>query len=392
MASPAFARAMAHLDAEHERLDDETIALQQIPAPYRKEDVKARAYALLLEAAGLSDVSTDAEGNVTGIRKGTGGGNGMVALVSHLDTVFGFDTDLTVKREGTRLNAPGIADNTRGVASHLALIRAMDAAGIRHGRDILFVGSVGEEGRGDLRGVKHLLGAGKYKYAIARFIALDGSSPERIVDTAVGSRRYRVTFTGPGGHSFAAFGTVNPAFALGAAVSGMAGMKVPEGTTYSVGLLGGGTSINAIPLEAWMDIDLRSSSPRDLDALEAEVRRFVATAVADENRARSTSTGAIAVRFDLIGDRPAGCTPPGEDLLAIAHEAVAAQGWEPTFVASSTDSNVPISLGIPAVTIASGIGGRAHSTDEHLDIEKSGSLRVLGAALATLLAAAEMEV
>jgi acetylornithine deacetylase/succinyl-diaminopimelate desuccinylase-like protein len=392
MASPAFARAMAHLDAEHERLNEETIALQQSPAPYRQEGAKAAAYGAMLDAAGLSGVETDAEGNVTAIRKGTGAANGMVALVSHLDTVFGPDVDLTVRREGTRLVAPGMADNTRGVASHLALIRALDAAGVRHARDILFVGSVGEEGLGDLRGVKHLLGAGKYKEAIARFIALDGSSPERIVDTAVGSRRYRVTFTGPGGHSYAAFGTVNPAFSLGAAAAAMGGIAAPEGTTYSVGVLGGGTSINAIPLEAWMEIDLRSSSPADLDALETQVRRIVEAAVADENRVRSTDTGTVAARFALIGERPAGRTPPGEELLTLARDAVAAHGWDPTFVASSTDANVPIALGLPAVTIASGIGGRAHSTDEYLDIEKCGSLRVLGAALATLLAAAEMEV
>jgi acetylornithine deacetylase/succinyl-diaminopimelate desuccinylase-like protein len=383
---------MAHLDAEHDRLDDETIKLQQIPAPYRGEAAKAEAFAGMLRELGLSDVSIDAEGNVTAVRKGTGNSDGLVAFVSHLDTVFGPDTDLTVHREGTRLKGPGIADNTRGVASHLALIRAMGAAGIRHRRDILFVGSVGEEGLGDLRGVKHLLGESAYKGRITRFIALDGSTPDRIVQTAVGSRRYKVRFKGPGGHSFAAFGTVNPAFALGAAISGMAAIRVPAGTTYSVGLLGGGTSINAIPTEAWMQVDLRSSALADLDALEAQVRRIVDSAVAAENRSRSTQTGSISAVFELLGDRPAGRTPDGEPLLAMAQAAVAAQGWQPRFVASSTDSNVPISLGIPAVTVASGIGGRAHSADEYLDVEKTGSLRVLGAALATLLAAAEMEV
>src|SRR4051812_2790351 len=153
VASSAFSRAMAHLDAEHNRLDEETITLQQIPAPYRQEAAKAQAYARMLEGAGLSDVEIDAEGNVTGIHKGTGRANGMVAFVSHLDTVFGPTTGLAGRRNGPRLNAPGIADNTRGVASHLALIRALDAAGVRHARDILFVGSVGEEGLGDLRGV-----------------------------------------------------------------------------------------------------------------------------------------------------------------------------------------------------------------------------------------------
>lgn len=395
MASAPYGRALAHLEAGLDRLNEETIALQQIPAPFRQEERKAKAFAAMLAESGLVDIETDPEGNVTAVRRGTGErrGNGgdMVALVSHLDTVFRPDTDLTVRREGTRLLGPGMADNTRGVASLLALARAMTAADIRHARDILFVGSVGEEGLGDLRGVKYLLGEGRYRDRIARFIALDGSSPERIVDTAVGSRRYRVRFRGPGGHSYGAFGTVNPAFALGAAMAALSAIRAPEGTTYSVGLVGGGTSINAIPIEVWMQVDLRSSSAADLGALEAEMHRIVEEAAAAENEARSTETGRITAQAELIGDRPAGRTPADDELLAFAHEAVAAQGWAPRFTASSTDANVPIALGIPAVTIASGIGGRAHSLDEYLDVERTGSLRVLGAALTTLLAAAGLE-
>ena len=388
LASPAFARATAHLAETHDRLDDETIALQQIPAPFRGEGPKGERFAAMLRESGLSDVTIDPEGNVTGIRKGTGAANDMVALVSHLDTVFGLDTDLTIRRTGTRINAPGIADNTRGVATHLALIRAMNAAEIRHERDILFVGSVGEEGLGDLRGVKYLLGEGPYRNAIGTFIALDGSTPGNIVDTAVGSRRYRVGFKGPGGHSYAAFGTVNPLYALGDAMAAISRIIVQPGSTYSVSLAGGGTSINAIPLEAWMQVDLRSASPKDLDALEVEVRRVVADAVTAENEARSTSTGSITALFELIGDRPAGKTVEASPLLAIALDAATAHGWPARRTASSTDANVPISLGIPAVTIPSGIGGRAHSTDEYLDVDPAGSLRVLGSALATLLAAA----
>jgi tripeptide aminopeptidase len=388
MASPAYSRAMAALAATHDRLDEETIALQQIPAPYRGEAAKAAAYAAMLRESGLTDVTIDAEGNVTGIRKGTGPANSMVALVSHLDTVFALDTDLTVKRSGTRLNAPGIADNTRGVASHLALIRAMAAADARHERDILFVGSVGEEGVGDLRGVKYLLGEGPYRSAIGTFIAFDGSTPGNVVDTAVGSRRYTIAFTGPGGHSYSAFGTVNPLYALGAAMSAISRIEVPRGSTYSVSLAGGGNSINAIPLEAWMQVDLRSTSPGDLDALEAQVRAIVAEAVAAENAARSVATGAVAATFTQIGDRPAGRTDDAHPIVSIALEAATAHGWSAKRSSSSTDANVPIALGIPAVTIPSGIGGRAHSLDEYLDIAPEGSLRVLGAALATLLAAA----
>lgn len=391
LASAGYARAMAELTATHDRLDTETIALQQIPAPYRGEARKAEAYAAMLRESGLSDVAIDPEGNVTGIRKGTGSANDMVALVSHLDTVFSLDTDLTVKRQGTRLNAPGIADNTRGVATHLALIRAMAAAGIRHERDILFVGSVGEEGLGDLRGVKFLLGDGPYKSAIRTFIALDGSMPGNIVTIAVGSRRYKVAFTGPGGHSYAAFGTVNPLYALGAAMAAISRITVPPDTTYSVSLASGGTSINAIPLEGWMQVDLRSASPDALDDLETQVRGIVAEAVRAENETRSTETGSIAAVFTQIGNRPAGRTDEASPIVAIATEAAAAHGWSPKRTASSTDSNVPIALGIPAVTIPSGIGGRAHSTDEYLDIAPQGSLRLLGSTLTTLLAAAGLQ-
>jgi tripeptide aminopeptidase len=391
LASAGYARAMAELTATHDRLDTETIALQQIPAPFRGEAHKAEAYAAMLRESGLSDVAIDPEGNVTGIRKGTGSANDMVALVSHLDTVFSLDTDLTVKRQGTRLNAPGIADNTRGVATHLALIRAMAAAAIRHERDILFVGSVGEEGLGDLRGVKYLLGEGPYKSAIRTFIALDGSTPGNVVTSAVGSRRYKVAFTGPGGHSYAAFGTVNPLYALGSAMAAISRITVPPDTTYSVSLAGGGTSINAIPLEGWMQVDLRSASPDALDDLETRVRGIVAEAVRAENETRSTETGSIGAVFTQIGNRPAGRTDEASPIVAIATEAAAAHGWNPKRTASSTDSNVPIALGIPAVTIPSGIGGRAHSTDEYLDIAPESSLRLLGSTLTTLLAAAGLQ-
>jgi acetylornithine deacetylase/succinyl-diaminopimelate desuccinylase-like protein len=390
MASAAYRAALAYLDTEHDRVDEETVALQQIPAPFRQEEAKARAFASMLAAAGLA-AEIDQEGNVTALRRGTRNAGETVAIVSHLDTVFAPGTDLSVRREGTRIVAPGIADNTRGVASQVALVRALEAASVQVAADILFVGSVGEEGLGDLRGVKHLLGAGAYKDRITRFIAFDGSAPDKIVHAGVGSRRYDVRLRGPGGHSYSAFGTVSPAFALGEAMAGLGRMRVPDGTTYSVGLVGGGTSVNAIPAEAWMQVDLRSSSVPDLDALEAEMRRLVARAVDGENASRAIDTGAIVAEIQEIGNRPAGRTAADDPLVVMAQEAVAAQGWTPQLGPSSTDANVPMSLGIPAVTIASGVGGRAHSPDEYLDVEKGGSLRVLGVALATLLAAAGLE-
>lgn len=387
-ASAAFAGAMAHLEAGHERIVEETIRLQQIAAPYREEAEKGRAFAAMLAEAGLPEAETDPQGNVTALRRGRGSNRGVVALVSHLDTVFSRDTDLTIRREGTRIVAPGIADDTRGLAVQLGLVRALEAGGIETERDILFVGSVGEEGFGDLRGVKHLLREGPYRDRITTFIALDGSTPDRLVTTAVGSRRWDIRFRGPGGHSYAAFGTVNPVFALGRAVSRFAETVAPEGSTYSVGLIGGGTSINAIPREAWCQVDLRSASPKDLASLEGRLMATIAEAAEAENAARDTGTGSITVATRLMGDRPSGSTPADAEIVGIGHAAIAAAGWTPQLTASSTDANVAISLGIPAVTVASGIGGRAHSLDEYLDVEPVASLRQIGIALTVLLAAA----
>jgi tripeptide aminopeptidase len=389
MSSPKYQQAIAHIERNHDRIVEENITLQQIPAPYREERRKAEAFAGMLTAHGLSDVGLDAEGNVTGIRKGTGGD--MVAIVAHLDTVFPLDTDLTVEREGTRIKAPGIADNSRGQAAMLAMIRAMDAAGIEHENDILFVGSVGEEGLGDLRGVKYLLGEGQYKDRIKTFITFDGTEPKEVMNEALGSKRYEVTFKGPGGHSYRAFGSVNPMYAMADAMMRLSRFQVPEGTTYSAGVVGGGTSVNSIPTEAWVQVDMRSASPSDLGALEQEFLKAVQEAVAAENKARSTKNGAITVDPKLVGDRPSGMISPDAPIVRIAMGSIAAHGWQPELVSRSTDANVPISLGIPTVTIASGLGDRTHSLDEFLDTEKSASVRQLGMALTTLLAAAGFE-
>jgi tripeptide aminopeptidase len=387
MSSPRYQQAIAHIEQNHDRLIEENVTLQQIPAPYREEGRKAEAFAGMLTAHGLSDVGLDADGNVTGVRKGSGGGD-MVAIVAHLDTVFPLDTDLTIERDGTRIKAPGIADNSRGQAAMLAMIRAMDAAGVEHESDILFVGSVGEEGLGDLRGVKHLLGGGQYKDRIRTFITFDGTEPKEVMNEALGSKRYQVTFKGPGGHSYRAFGSVNPMYAMADAMMRLSRFQVPEGTTYSAGVVGGGTSVNSIPTEAWVQVDMRSASPSDLGALEQEFLKVVQEAAAAENRARSTENGEITVDPKLVGDRPSGSVSPDAPIVRIAMASIAAHGWQPELVSRSTDANVPISLGIPTVTIASGLGDRTHSLDEFLDTEKSASVRQLGMALTTLLAAA----
>jgi tripeptide aminopeptidase len=386
--SAGFRAAMAHLAEGHARIVEETIRLQQIPAPYRGEAEKGRAFAAMLAQAGLPEVTTDAEGNVLALRRGRGSNRGLVALVSHLDTVFPADTDLTIRREGTRIVAPGIADDTHGLAVQLGLVRALEAAGIATERDVLFVGSVGEEGLGDLRGVKHLMGQGEFRDRIETFVALDGGQPDRLVTTAVGSRRHEILFRGPGGHSYGAFGTVNPVYALARALAAFAQTEAPPGATYSIGLIGGGTSINAIPREAWCQADLRAADPDALAALEVRLTACLEEAVAHENAARATATGPITLEARRVGDRPSGRTPDDAEVVGIARAAIAAAGWTPDLTASSTDANVAISLGVPAVTVASGIGGRAHSLDEYLDVEPTASLRQIGIALTVLLATA----
>lgn len=390
-ASDGFKKALTVLDRDHDRLIAEIITLTEIPAPPFKEAERAKKYLEMLRASGLSDVEQDEEGNVMGLRKGTGGGD-LIAVAAHLDTVFPEGTDVKVKREDTRLSAPGIGDDTRSLAVLLAMIRAMDEAGIKTKSDILFIGNVGEEGQGDLRGVKYLFQKGKYKDRIKMFISVDGAGGGAdITHGGVGSRRYRVTFKGPGGHSYGAFGLVSPAFAMAGAMQKFGRLTVPEKprTTYSVGVVGGGTSVNSIPFETWMELDMRSESPTELKKLDESLMSLINDAVQEENKARSTAQGPITADIKLIGDRPSGQTPLDSLIVQTAAASIRAAGGRPTFSWSSTDSNIPISLGIPAITVDSGgRGGRAHALDEWISVDKVPSLRGIEIALATLLALA----
>jgi acetylornithine deacetylase/succinyl-diaminopimelate desuccinylase-like protein len=391
VADSGFASAMATIERNHDQLIADIITLTEIPAPSFKEDKKGAAFMQMLREAGLSDVERDPEGNVMGVRRGAGGGP-LIAIAAHLDTVFPEGTDVHVKRVGTRLSAPGVGDNTRSLAVLLAIIRAMDAAKIQTRGDILFVGDVGEEGLGDLRGMKYLFTKGRYKDKITQFIALDGSGPgDNIVTGAVGSKRYQVTFKGPGGHSYGAFGLVNPAFAMAAAIQQFQAIKVPQSpkTTFNVGRVGGGTSVNSIPQEIWMEVDMRSESPLELEKVETAFLTMIRAAVDGENHARSTADGAIAADVKLIGARPSGHTDNNAPIAQIASEAAIAAGLKPTFGYSSTDANLPISLGIPAIRLESGgTGDRAHAPDEWIDVEKATSVRGIRVVLATLLAVA----
>jgi acetylornithine deacetylase/succinyl-diaminopimelate desuccinylase-like protein len=388
--SAKFRQAAAALDAGHDKWVAETIALTEIPAPPFKEEARAKAYLEMFRARGLSDVEIDEEGNVLGLRKGMG--SGPILIVSaHLDTVFPEGTNVKVRREGDTLHAPGVGDDSSGLATQLALIDAMNAAGIRTKSDILFVGTVGEEGLGDLRGVRHLFNKGKYKGRAKAFISLDGGGMDSMVTGGAGSKRYRVTFKGPGGHSYGAFGLVNPMGALAGAVTELYAIKVPTSpkTTYSASVVGGGTSVNAIPEEVWLEVDMRSESADALATLEKNFLAGVERAVAAENAARSTREGKVSADLKPIGDRPAGQTPENADIVRFATAAYKGEGVTLKYSSASTDSNIPMSLGIPAVTLSRvARNARAHSPDEWIGIEKADNVKLRRMALATILAVA----
>src|SRR3989441_7152667 len=308
-----------------ERTDDVTLArqaaLSALHAQTGAEAQRAVRVAELFWEAGLRDVRIDEAGNVSAWFSGNGGkgkGEGVspVVLSAHLDTVFGPDVDVSVERRGRRLEGPGISDNARGIAALVAVAEAVVAARVRTARPILFAATVGEEGSGDLRGVKHLLN-GKRDVAPAAFIALDGAGIERVVHRALGSKRYRATYRGPGGHSWAAFGVANPANAVGRAAALVAELTAPAAprTTCAVVRLGGGTALNSIPQEAWIDLDLRSEDPKALAQLDVTARAALERARDDENRRRTPGSPTLQLDVRLVGDRPSGVTPRSHPLV-----------------------------------------------------------------------------
>ena len=391
--SGQYQKAASALRNGHDEWVENTIRLTEIPAPPFKEEARAKAYLEMFRARGLTEVEMDEEGNVLGLRKGAGGGEDLVIVSAHLDTVFPEGTDVKVRREGNKLHAPGVGDDSAGLATQLALIDALNSGNIRTRSDILFVGTVGEEGLGDLRGVRHLFTKGKYKGRAKAFFSLDGTGMDGIVTGGAGSKRYRLTFNGPGGHSYGAFGLVNPASALSYAIADFYRLEVPKEpkTTYSIGVIGGGTSVNSIPKEAWAEIDMRSEDPAALARLEQAFLAIPSRAAAAENAARSTREGEISFEAKVIGDRPAGQTQESADIVRFATAAYAAEGIKLGMHSASTDANLPISLGIPAVTMSRvASGGRAHSPDEWIGIEKADNVKLKRILLATIVATAGM--
>lgn len=390
--SAPYKTAVQTFDGDFDRFVNEIVSLTEIPAPPFGEKVRAEAYAKLLKSAGLENVDIDPEGNVTGLWRGEGRGP-LLAVAAHLDTVFPEGTDVKVKRAGTTLRAPGVGDDTRGLAFLLATVRAMRAGGIKTGSDILFVANVGEEGQGDLRGTRYLFGKSEWKDKIKRFITVDGRSNDSITNGALGSIRYRVTFKGPGGHSWGAFGQVNPAFALGNAMTKLGKLQVPKNprVSYNVGVISGGTSVNSIPFEVSMEVDMRSTAQEELKKVDAELHRIVEEAVAEENATRKTTFGQITVEMKMIGERPSGVTPPDGPEMRQVIGTMRIFDKVPLWETSSTDANIPISLGIPAFAMASqsaSRGGRSHSLDEWTDVEKTSAVKDFSLALAIILTVA----
>jgi acetylornithine deacetylase/succinyl-diaminopimelate desuccinylase-like protein len=367
---PAVRGALDIARATETATIDEQVRLCEIPAPPFKEAARAAAYADAFRAAGLRNVRIDSAGNVLGERPGRAARPHLV-FSAHLDTVFPDDTNVRVTRDGSILRGPGIGDDCRGLAVVLAVIRALNQANVETNGTITFVGTVGEEGLGDLRGVKALFGetlAGQ----VDRFVSVDGTGLG-ITHIAVGSLRYRVTFSGPGGHSYGAFGIANPMHALGRAISSFADTRPPSDpkTTFSVGRIGGGTSVNAIPADAWMEVDMRSADQEALRALESRFRVAVAAALTAEN-ARWDQKGRISVTETLVGARPAGAIPATAPIVQAAVSVTRALGAEVELSEGSTDANIPLSLNIPAITIdAGGSGTGSHTVEEAFDTTDS---------------------
>src|SRR5882762_3169981 len=380
--------ARAHIERSDEATLGRQAALSAIPAPTGAEGARGQRVAEMLGEAGLTDVQVDDVGNVRGwYGDGSGEwGAGSVVLCAHLDTVFGPELDVSVARRGPRLEGPGIADNARGLAALVAIGEALVQAGVETRRPILFAATVGEEGSGDLRGVRHLLGPSDRPTARpSAFIALDGAGIERIVHRALGARRYRVTYQGPGGHSWAAFGVANPANAVGRAIDRIASIPAHGAprTAHSVVRIGGGTSLNSIPQTAWFDLDLRSEERSALETLDDEMQAAVTHALNEENRKRIPGTAPLRVDIRRVGERPSGLTPRTHPLVQTAVAATRAVGHDHQLACASTDANVPIALGVPAVALgAGGRAGDAHLPTEWYENDK-GALGIVRALLVT---------
>ncbi len=366
----AVQEAFRFLKEDDERALQETLEMCQIPAPSYQEEKKEEYVFHKMQEAGLEDVHIDEVGNVLGVRKGNGNGPRIV-LAGHTDTVFPMETDLTLKQDGNRYSCPGIGDDTRAVAELLSIARAMNAVGIRGEGDIVFCANVCEEGLGDLRGTKHVFGVdGSARHPFDGFISIDDKNTSGIIYQAVGSERYLVTFHGTGGHSYTGFGIPSPIHAMGRAIAKISDFQVPSApkTTFTVGVVNGGSSVNVIAEESSMLVDMRSLDANALAELSAKFHKAVEEAVEEENARWGlgiNDSDCITVTFEQKGKRPAGTQEKQCQIVQAANVANQVIGMETLYIgAASTDANIPISLGIPAITVGWGGKGGEHTIHE----------------------------
>ncbi len=348
-------------------VNDTQARLTEIPAPPFQEEARAAAVSELLIETGLA-AHTDKAGNVIGELRGANE-NEIVLLSAHVDTVFPAGTNVKIHREGNRMTAPGISDNGTGIAALVAIARALQSAHVKPERTILFAGNVGEEGEGNLRGMRELVDT--YRSKLKAVIVLDGSGTDHVTTKALASRRLEATITGPGGHSWSDFGMPNPINALIRGALRFINTKLPAGprTTFNIGQIEGGTSVNSVPYEAKIKVDIRSENEEELGRLESALREAIAAGVRDEMQPpRDRSKGNLEWKVELLGSRPGGELPANSPLLAALRAADEITGNQSRVERSSTDANIPLSLGIDAISIgAGGMGGGAHSLQEWYD-------------------------
>lgn len=374
MRDPSVAKALAWVEAHAAQMAEEAIRICEIPAPTFEEGERAKYVRGRFEALGLTDVRIDAAGNVRGRRPGTGGGRGL-AMAAHLDTVFPQGTDVKVKRQGNRLAAPGIGDNSVAIAGLLGMVEALNAGGVRTAGDLYLASDTGEEGLGDLKGMKAFMADVKDK--VAAGIAVEGMKVNRLIHVAVGSRRYKVAYTARGGHSWGHFGSPSAVHILGRAIAEISRLAVPKEpkTTYNVGVIHGGTTVNTIAAEADMLVDMRSVDMQALADLERRVLAIVE---------RAAREGDGQIKLKLVGDRPAGSIPLDHPVVQTCKAVHRALGLQTFSEPASTDHNVPLGMGLPGVCLSITEGANEHRLDEYIETDQipTGVKNILLAAVA----------
>jgi tripeptide aminopeptidase len=357
---------MAWFRRNEHRIADWQLAVTAIPAPPFGEEQRSRWMRDRFEEIGLLDIHRDELGNVFGIRPGADPNAKFLAISAHMDTVFPAGTPLDVRREADRLRGPGICDNGAGLVALLALATALHETGIQHRNPIVFIGNVGEEGEGDLRGMRHIFAQSRWRDAIERVLVLDGAGIDSIIAEGLGSRRFEVTVEGPGGHSWSDFGVPNPIVALGRAIEHFSHTPLPESpkTTFNIGVISGGTSVNSIPQSAFMRVDLRSAAAEEIDRLETTLRAAIDDAV-EETLATVRGRAPLRYEIRMVGNRPSADLPANAPLMQTLRAVDAHLGIRAKVNRASTDANIPLSLGVEALAIGGGgSGGGAHTMHE----------------------------